>query len=165
LSTDFRDFVKQKGRPLLERIGVKTHPSVALAIMKRKSLAVKKATAYSPTTHEEVSGNIYSWGSNERYAIGHGFETMKTEPSILRAIMYLDIAAISAYNDVMACITKDGKAYTCGNGENYQLGTGNQDSCTNPTQVTTIKEKIVKVSVGFEHTLFLGEFGTIYAVG
>lgn len=63
-------------------------------------------------------------------------------------------------------LTDDGEVLTCGVGEYGLLGTGNTlDALTPVTVDSLIKEDIVQIAAGYDHTLALTSKGLIYSWG
>lgn len=51
--------------------------------------------------------------------------------------------------------------YTWGNGYNYRLGHGTEANVTYPKRISTIKQKVVDISVGTKHTVAVTENGQV----
>lgn len=65
----------------------------------------------------------------------------------------------------MAAINKQGQAYAWGLNSKGMLGIGKSPSSTNRPYQCEKLEKVVQVSCGTKHTLFLDIYGRAYATG
>jgi alpha-tubulin suppressor-like RCC1 family protein len=113
-----------------------------------------------------ASGDVYSWGHNYRGELGNNSTSDELTPyriMKLRCLRIVDIAC--GYNHSIA-VSENGKCYGWGNNEFGQLGIGNNSNIIEPVQVIfPIDARIIKVTCGTNHTLFLSSNGRIFACG
>lgn len=115
----FREYALEKGVEFMDRIAVRTthsQPKSKISILKRK-----KTTIQTELDKKEENGQVYTWGSGESYALGHGIDEDKYEPSLME-MMYLNINSVSYHYGASAFLNSDGKIYTCGASTDYRLG-------------------------------------------
>src|SRR5690606_664635 len=62
------------------------------------------------------------------------------------------------------CLDSKGNVFGFGCTDNGQLGLGLESPIPNPTQIP-IDDKIIEISTGKLHTLFLNEYGEVYSTG
>ncbi|KAK8807223.1 hypothetical protein WA158_003982 [Blastocystis sp. Blastoise] len=116
-----------------------------------------------------ADGSLWTFGQGENDQLGHGITSASPNESIPRAIEdeFDDKKVIDVAIGVNHCaaVTEDGAVYSWGRASMGRLGQpNNEPGC--PGKVAGLEnEKIVKVSVGNQHTLALTEKGEVYAWG
>jgi alpha-tubulin suppressor-like RCC1 family protein len=76
------------------------------------------------------------------------------------------VAQVSCGANHSAFLDTSGRLYTCGMGEQGQLGHGHCDKLTHPKQVVKINEQVAMVACGQTHTLVLTyDIGHVYSFG
>lgn len=76
----------------------------------------------------------------------------------IKALKNLKVAQLECGECCSFAVLEDGKAYSWGMGSNQQLGLGSEDDQNEPTLLTgaQVKDrKVIKISSGGQHTLFL----------
>ncbi len=120
-----------------------------------------------------VTKFLYTFGSNEKGALGYGdririgsFAPLPRRVSLLR---YQNVTAVSCGNLHTGVITEDGKLYTFGKNELGQLGIRKDmyvSYCHTPTFIESLqKEKIIDVSCAVGHTAVVTASGKLYTWG
>ncbi|MEM6489464.1 MAG: Ig-like domain-containing protein [Pseudomonadota bacterium] len=113
------------------------------------------------------SGDVYSWGFNNRGPLGLGDEEIRTAPvKIPGALDEETVVGIENGNGVSFAITDTGALYAWGSNTNGQLGLGDQEERLVPTRVQALAdETVVAVSSGTSFTLALTADGQVFGFG
>lgn len=104
---------------------------------------------------------VYVIGRKEygRLGLGNITEDAKTV-SLVDTLADKNIVEISCGESTSFAVTDNGEVYAWGMGSNQQLGTGSEDDEFKPVQIVSKQvqgKKILKVSSGGQHSLFLVE--------
>lgn len=111
-------------------------------------------------------GVTYAWGQNDVGQLGIGDETDASEPTPVPAPAGVSFTAVAAGDYSSAAVGSDGRAYTWGNNDLGQLGTGTFAGSTVPVPASTpAGATIATVSLTAEFVLALATDGTLYAWG
>lgn len=76
----------------------------------------------------------------------------------IKALEKLNIVQLECGECCSFAVTDDGKAYSWGMGSNLQLGCGSDDDQNEPVLLTGVQvrdRKVIRISSGGQHTLFL----------
>ena len=129
---------------------------------------------YSHAALVEVSGALYTVGSGEDGALGHGGrdKSDKHIPTVIRALGGVTVVNASCshgehHAHTLAC-TSDGNVYSWGDGYKGKLGHGNQESCSEPTKIDSthfLGQRVVQVSCGGIHSAACTEEGHVFTWG
>lgn len=119
------------------------------------------------------TGQVWSFGTGQYGALGHGYSAAKQLPDCLRPrrITALDAVrsvCVAAGELHSAVVTEDGDVYTWGDGFCGQLGHGDKRPQVVPRQVTTgglEDECVANITCGSRHTLAVTEDGDCYSWG
>jgi len=127
------------------------------------------------TTHQLLiaeDSTLYGYGENIYYQMGSSYSPSNDHiPSPVNSTALAGRKIVQAVqNDNSSYVLTDsGYVYTAGSNNNGYLGLGTTaDPIQNFTRIDTAAfngEKIVKISSGKTHRLFLSENGTVFAVG
>ncbi|XP_022089803.1 inhibitor of Bruton tyrosine kinase-like [Acanthaster planci] len=111
---------------------------------------------------------VYSWGSNANFTLGHGGGKSRSQPDVVDRFARdgLSIKQVVMCKFHTVFLTHQGAVYTCGHGQGGRLGHGNEEVCLRPHPVTTLTGKVCEfVAAARDHTLFLMEDGTVFSCG
>ncbi|KAI6659297.1 hypothetical protein LOD99_14968 [Oopsacas minuta] len=108
---------------------------------------------------------LYSWGNNYTFNLGVGTGDSKQLPVLVKGVDKTVIKKIvlSKYHSVI--LDENGSVFSCGIGKGCRLGHGNDETYLSFKFIQTLREKIIDISAGNSHTLFLSDQGYLYACG
>ena len=108
---------------------------------------------------------LYSWGNNYSFNLGSETGNSKQIPIPVKGFERLTVRKIvlSKYHSVI--LGENGSVYSCGVGESGRLGHGDEETHLSFKTVQTLREKIIDISAGNNHTMFLSEQGYVYSCG
>ncbi|MDO9140563.1 MAG: hypothetical protein Q7U38_09585, partial [Methylobacter sp.] len=110
-------------------------------------------------------GKAYGFGYNYYGQLGDGTTDNRLSP-VQIATTVNNIASISAGYDHSSITSEDGKVYSFGYNDYGQLGHGNYNHLSTPTQIAGVNDKnIAVVSAGFFHTMLLSYNNQFYGFG
>ncbi len=112
--------------------------------------------------------DVYTWGSNVNYALGHSNVMEKTLPEMLDYFKKLTIPIVDIVMSKFHTVFRDrnGLVYTCGHGKDGRLGHNNEDTYMIPTLVCCIKdEKCVGIAASRNNSYFLMQDGSVKSCG
>ena len=110
-------------------------------------------------------GNVYSCGSSGGRLGRGGNNTIPVQIDTTN-IGDSKIVAISAGKDHSLFLDENGNVYSCGNSGYSQLGHGNTDNYSIPTQIDALADSnIVAISASDNESVFLDENGYVYSCG
>jgi len=125
---------------------------------------VKVACGADFTLALDKSGRIYSWGSNKFGQLGIPSVKSINSPTKIEDLAGEDIIDISCGDNFAGAITRSGKVYTWGFGNEGQLGHGDKTDQIIPRAMTF--ESIPKlISCGGAHTAILTQTNEVYVFG
>jgi len=113
----------------------------------------------------DEDGKVYSTGNNGSGRLGLGDWVARSSPEEIEIEGAGKIVAISAGCEHSLFLDEDGKVYATGSNSYLQLGFGENIGVKNRCEKIAGLEKIIAISAGEEHSLFLDEDGEIFGVG
>eukprot|EP01087_Luapelamoeba_hula_P020420 TRINITY_DN6962_c0_g2_i1.p1 TRINITY_DN6962_c0_g2~~TRINITY_DN6962_c0_g2_i1.p1 ORF type:complete len:1443 (-),score=212.90 TRINITY_DN6962_c0_g2_i1:159-3968(-) len=118
------------------------------------------------------SGSVYSFGSGEMGALGHGFFTGDLRsPKKILALSDIRAKAIAAGESFSLVLSKQGEIYSFGCGDHGQLGhkkgnlTGYRALVPRKITSTLSGIKITKIAAGHDHSMAVTDRGKLYMWG
>ncbi len=125
-----------------------------------KAVAVEAGRYYSLALTSE--GTVYAWGRNDVGQLGLGnTDSPQHSPVLIPGLS--DVIALAAGDDHTLALKADGSIWAWGDNPNGELGTGNTDRYTNPTQLTGITA--IAIAAGGNHSVALLADGTVRTWG
>jgi alpha-tubulin suppressor-like RCC1 family protein len=124
----------------------------------------------------DQSGNLFSFGINNNGQLGdgrnydqtwtsNGYHFLKSTPALVSD----SVIQVTAGTDHSLFIKEDGTLWAMGSNNYGQLGDGTSIDRTSPEQVLDSNDTphigVVQVSAGGNHTLFLKQDGSVWAMG
>jgi len=136
----------------------KAHKSYITPIFCSFNILIQKVSCGNEhSAFISISGHVYSMGSNAQGRLGVGSSSMKgsSSPVLVEGLpRCIDISCGWTHS---AAVSRDGVAYSWGNGEHGALGTGSRETQWTPVRIQ-LSEKASQVSCGGRHTaLVAGE--------
>eukprot|EP00347_Sterkiella_histriomuscorum_P015971 403354995 len=119
-------------------------------------------------TQHLQQGNLYMMGSNQEGKLGINDKDMKFiySPLLIDQLLHSQIVDVSCGDNHTVAVTSNGECYSWGQGIYGALGIGQVLNRQKPTLIEELRDiKIVKVSCGARHTLFLANNGEVYSCG
>ena len=114
-----------------------------------------------------MNGEVYVWGHNDYGQLGMGDKNDRNYATKMPGVGgegYVDeIIDVSANNNSTLLIKRDGTLLATGNGNSYQLGTGNSTAYT--SLVNTGKGNLIKVFTGWDEAIAITSSGNTIAWG
>jgi len=131
-------------------------------VLTPKNVSFISAGAYQ-TAAITGNGEVYTFGRAENARLGHGDSGGVNEgyPRLVEELVGYNIVNISGGFVHMAACTDQGELWTWGRNSCGQLGRPNSDY----PGIVRLKEKIVQVSCGRNHTLALTDEGKVISFG
>lgn len=118
---------------------------------------------------------VYAMGKEDYGCLGTGVEVSNMAigvetPTLVQALSRKQVESLSAGGWHTLFVTADGGLYSCGKGEYGRLGLGSESSMLDPSRVTVAENnvplgRIVQVSAGGSHTVFLDDKHHIFTAG
>ena len=112
-----------------------------------------------------VSGDLYTWGMNDRGQLGLGDKGNRNTPRKVSGIS--NVISVSLGDSFGAAVTASGDVYTWGDNYNGQLGLGDEgfgSERTTPTKVPGLTN-VVDISLGAGHCAAITANGDLYTWG
>lgn len=111
---------------------------------------------------------VYTWGDNTNFTLGHGSQNSKHHPELLdllsRSGVYVKQVVLCKFHSVF--LSQKGQVYTCGHGRGGRLGHGDEQTCLVPRLVEgLIGHSCSQVAAAKDHTVVLTEDGCVYTFG
>ncbi|XP_078373752.1 inhibitor of Bruton tyrosine kinase-like isoform X1 [Oculina patagonica] len=118
---------------------------------------------------EEYPLELFTWGSNTNFTLGHRDESTRYAPELLESVPGDPKVCIK---EVVMCkfhsafLSMDGKVFTCGHGRGGRLGHGNEETLLVLQQVKALQEmNCVSIAAGEDHTVVVTDHGSVYTFG
>jgi alpha-tubulin suppressor-like RCC1 family protein len=109
---------------------------------------------------------IFAFGSNKYGCLGLGHNNAVKEPEIVSELCDRQIIGISYGSYHVLALTKSGDCCMWGSNTNGQLGNNTKINENKPKLIITlIREKIVRICCGSNHSVVLTENNELYAFG
>ena len=113
-----------------------------------------------------TDGALWSWGGAGDGKLGHGDQQRQLLPKKIEAFAGQRVVAVSAGAHHSLAITADGGVWSWGDGEDGQLGHGNQQDQLLPKKVEAFAgQRVVAVSSGSAHSLAFTADGAVFTWG
>ncbi|XP_055458457.1 inhibitor of Bruton tyrosine kinase isoform X1 [Psammomys obesus] len=111
---------------------------------------------------------VYTWGDNTNFTLGHGSQNSKHHPELLdlfsRSGIYVKQVVLCKFHSVF--LSQKGQVYTCGHGRGGRLGHGDEQTCLVPRLVEGLAgHNCSQVAAAKDHTVVLAEDGCVYTFG
>lgn len=106
---------------------------------------------------------LWGWGSNLHRAVARAYGSVVVEPQIVEGIQ--DITALAGGMAHSVAVTRDGKLWTWGLNDYWQLGNSDEDRTTNGTPKNPAGGEYIAVAAGSRHTIGLTKNGYLMAWG
>uniref|UniRef100_A0A8D0DVM4 Inhibitor of Bruton tyrosine kinase n=1 Tax=Salvator merianae TaxID=96440 RepID=A0A8D0DVM4_SALMN len=111
---------------------------------------------------------VYTWGNNINFTLGHGSQQSKHHPELVdlfpRSGIYIKQVILCKFHSVF--LSQKGQIYTCGHGQGGRLGHGDEQTCLIPRLVESLLgHQCTQVAAAKDHTLVLTEEGCVYTFG
>ena len=110
------------------------------------------------------NGIALTCGDGSNGCLGHGDHANMVRPRLVEALLSVDVATVACGTNHVVVLGSEGEIYAWGCGNNGQLGTGLDDSYSEPKRVQ-ISQSIRDVKCGHDATIFITEIGTLFACG
>ncbi|XP_053918216.1 inhibitor of Bruton tyrosine kinase isoform X2 [Cuculus canorus] len=111
---------------------------------------------------------VYTWGSNINFTLGHGGQQGKHHPELVdlfpRNGVYIKQVVLCEFHSVF--LSHKGQVYTCGHGQGGRLGHGDEQTCLVPRLVEGLAgHQCCQIAAAKDHTVVLTEDGYVYTFG
>ncbi|XP_064025549.1 inhibitor of Bruton tyrosine kinase isoform X1 [Pogoniulus pusillus] len=111
---------------------------------------------------------VYTWGSNINFTLGHGGQQGKHHPELVdlfpRNGVYIKQVVLCKFHSVF--LSHKGQVYTCGHGQGGRLGHGDEQTCLVPRLVEGLAgHQCSQIAAAKDHTVVLTEDGYVYTFG
>jgi len=127
----------------------------------------------------QPSMSLWTWGSNSNYVLGHSNADNRTTPESVhldlplknndKGIHSIQLYAPLIYKTSMSkfhtAVKVGNEVQLCGHGKIGRLGFGNESTQFNLKTLKISNCQIKDFSVGYNHTLFIGNNGELYTCG
>ncbi|XP_061479196.1 inhibitor of Bruton tyrosine kinase isoform X2 [Rhineura floridana] len=112
--------------------------------------------------------DVYTWGNNINFTLGHGGQQSKHHPELVdlfpRNGVCVKQVVLCKFHSVF--LSQKGQVYTCGHGQGGRLGHGDEQTCLIPRLVESLMgHQCSQVAAAKDHTLVLTEDGCVYTFG
>ncbi|XP_020257110.1 ultraviolet-B receptor UVR8 isoform X2 [Asparagus officinalis] len=103
-----------------------------------------------------VDGKVLTWGRGTKGQLGHGEVVNCLKPKHVESLDRFVITNVSAGWNHSGFVTVSGHLFMCGDGSFGQLGTGDHQSHSSPTEVSYfVSEHVEQIACGMRHSLVL----------
>lgn len=111
---------------------------------------------------------VYTWGNNANFSLGHGNQETKHHPEIVdlfaRTGVYVKQVVLCKFHSVF--LSQKGQVYTCGHGQGGRLGHGDEQTYLVPRLVEgLLSHHCSQIAAARDHTVVLTEEGYVYTFG
>lgn len=111
-------------------------------------------------------GKLYSWGSGDYGRLGHGDNQPKKSAKLVEILRDKNIIKFVCGPRHTLALASDGSVYTWGYGGDGQLGHGDFQLQTMPTQIKALLgEHVIDMSCGDKHSAVLTSGGDVFTWG
>lgn len=111
-------------------------------------------------------GHVYSWGDGDYGKLGRGGSDGTKVPCLIDKIQNVHIIDVYCGVQFSMALSKDGRVYSWGKGDDNRLGHANDDHVRYPKIIESLhNKKIIALHLGLGHTLALSDDGEVYAWG
>jgi alpha-tubulin suppressor-like RCC1 family protein len=110
---------------------------------------------------------LFSWGSNDSGRLGHGDESDRFTPTLVKALVGRKIISVGMGSSHTLLLEDNGTLWAYGNNKHGQLGLGSSDDKRlKPTIVSFFKGmKISSISAASDHSYAILDNGSVYSWG
>ncbi|XP_030640268.1 inhibitor of Bruton tyrosine kinase [Chanos chanos] len=111
---------------------------------------------------------VYTWGSNTNFSLGHGNQQSRHHPEIVdlfaRTGVYIKQVVLCKFHSVF--LSQKGEVFTCGHGQGGRLGHGDEQTYLVPKVVEgLLSHHCCQIAAARDHTVVLTEEGYVYTFG
>uniref|UniRef100_A0A8C2ATC3 Inhibitor of Bruton agammaglobulinemia tyrosine kinase n=1 Tax=Cyprinus carpio TaxID=7962 RepID=A0A8C2ATC3_CYPCA len=144
----------------------------ALSIQDKEGLTALDLTMKDRPAHVVFRNTdpteVYTWGSNTNFSLGHGNQESRHHPEIVdlfsRSRTYVKQVVLCKFHSVF--LTQKGQVYTCGHGQGGRLGHGDEQTYLVPRMVEgLLSHHCSQIAAARDHTVVLTEEGYVYTFG
>eukprot|EP01084_Bolivina_argentea_P179286 309818_1 len=130
-----------------------SEPTQVSSLSNEKIIDIKAGQDF--TLFLSDNGNVYACGAGDRGQTGQGSsnERFHVTPTLISGVKYIDKIAAGQFHSI--CCDKNGNVYTFGLNREGQLGHGDTQNRTVPTQILSLmdpKLKVIDVAAGGGHS-------------
>lgn len=112
------------------------------------------------------SGNVLTWGGNKRGMLGNGQLTSSCVPLLVKQLQHRPVISVTCGEFHSIALTISGNVYVWGENSQGQLGLNDTVPRLRPELVRGLRAaKVIKVSAGKQHTMFVSKSGLLFATG
>jgi alpha-tubulin suppressor-like RCC1 family protein len=116
------------------------------------------------------SGHVWSCGGNHKGQLGltaqEAPNNLAKQPTRVSFFNHTKVKMVACGLEHTIFLTEEHKVYSCGAGDNGQLGLGHNQAVSTPTLIPTfINCKVIKIECGFYFSVFVTENMDIYTCG
>ncbi|XP_052434420.1 inhibitor of Bruton tyrosine kinase isoform X1 [Carassius gibelio] len=144
----------------------------ALSIQDKEGLSALDLTMKDRPAHVVFRNTdpteVYTWGSNTNFSLGHGNQESRHHPEIVdlfsRSRTYVKQVVLCKFHSVF--LSQKGQVYTCGHGQGGRLGHGDEQTYLVPRMVEgLLSHHCSQIAAARDHTVVLTEEGYVYTFG
>ena len=111
-------------------------------------------------------GKLYAFGSGDYGKLGHGNTAMQANPKLVEILRDKDIVKVASGARFTLAMSSDGKVWSWGYGGDGQLGHGDFQLQTMPTQIKYLeRENVIAIECGEKHAAALTSGGELFTWG
>lgn len=169
-ATTYSTFLRDKATGKIYSFGLNNYSQLNIGV-KGETMFVPRLTKFNHVkdiaggSHHTIilskDDKIYAIGRKDYGRLGLGeLETDVEELTLISALNDKKVSQIACGDCTSFAVTNTGEVYAWGIGSNSQLGTGGDEDAKVPTLLTGAQvkgKKVIKVSGGAQHTLFIVE--------
>ncbi|XP_067305417.1 inhibitor of Bruton tyrosine kinase isoform X2 [Pseudorasbora parva] len=143
-----------------------------LSIQDKEGLSVLDLTMKDRPAHVVFHNTdpteVYTWGNNTNFSLGHGNQQSRHHPEIVdlfsRSGIYVKQVVLCKFHSVF--LSQKGQVYTCGHGQGGRLGHGDEQTYLVPRMVEgLLSHHCSQIAAARDHTVVLTEEGYVYTFG
>jgi alpha-tubulin suppressor-like RCC1 family protein len=111
-------------------------------------------------------GNLYTWGGGYFGQLGHGDETDRKTPKVVKGVQQCVAHQVACGTHHTLMLTEEQQVWTWGSGEFGKLGIGDEDKHAEPILITKLQGiNVTEISTGGFHSAALSNEGVLYTWG